>query len=468
MLTRLEVNGFKNLLDFSVDFGPFNCIAGPNGVGKSNIFDVIRFLSLLAELPLMEAALQIRGTDTETAELLDIFWGANVIPPEQLKIHIATEMIVPRRITDDFGRKVEATSSFLRYEIEIGYAPPDSRGAFLGRLVLLSESLNHIKKEEAVSKLKFPHSKKEFRDAIVHNARRGSGFISTNQRDDGTVEIQVHQDGGASGRPNKIPANNTPRTVIASANSSETPTILAARREMQSWSILALEPTAMRGASRFQTDPHVTSQGGHLPATLYRMANADLNDHQRVYARVASLLADLVPINQLQIDVDDIRKLLTLRVKERSGTTVPARSLSDGTLRFLALAVLSEDPETQGLICMEEPENGIHPAKIPAMVDLLKAIAVDPNLPPDIDNPLRQVIIATHSPLLVEHVGKDSVLFAKEFKVKHQNIQTRALQLQPLQDTWRTHDRQGISVHTEDVKVYLTAPEGTQLKFLQG
>ena len=42
MLTRLEVDGFKNFLNFSVDFGPFTCIAGRNGVGKSNIFDVIQ------------------------------------------------------------------------------------------------------------------------------------------------------------------------------------------------------------------------------------------------------------------------------------------------------------------------------------------------------------------------------------------------------------------------------------------
>ena len=41
MLTRLEVHGFKNLLDFELDLGPFNCIAGPNGVGKSNVFDAI-------------------------------------------------------------------------------------------------------------------------------------------------------------------------------------------------------------------------------------------------------------------------------------------------------------------------------------------------------------------------------------------------------------------------------------------
>ena len=61
MLTRLEVNGFKNLVDFSLDFGPYTCIAGPNGVGKSNIFDAIRFLSLLTEHTINAAALQIRN-----------------------------------------------------------------------------------------------------------------------------------------------------------------------------------------------------------------------------------------------------------------------------------------------------------------------------------------------------------------------------------------------------------------------
>ena len=48
MLTRLEVDGFKNLLGFDAYFGPYTCIAGPNAVGKSNIFDAIEFLSLLA------------------------------------------------------------------------------------------------------------------------------------------------------------------------------------------------------------------------------------------------------------------------------------------------------------------------------------------------------------------------------------------------------------------------------------
>ena len=70
MLVRLQVDGFKNLVGFDAEFGPFNCIAGENGVGKSNIFDAIEFLSLIANGPLMEAARQVRSTRVTTPENL--------------------------------------------------------------------------------------------------------------------------------------------------------------------------------------------------------------------------------------------------------------------------------------------------------------------------------------------------------------------------------------------------------------
>ena len=60
MLIRLKVKGFKNLANVDVSFGPFTCIAGANGVGKSNLFDAITFLSALADRPLTEAAKAIR------------------------------------------------------------------------------------------------------------------------------------------------------------------------------------------------------------------------------------------------------------------------------------------------------------------------------------------------------------------------------------------------------------------------
>jgi hypothetical protein len=99
-------------------------------------------------------------------------------------------------------------------------------------------------------------------------------------------------------------------------------------------------------------------------------------------------------------------------VAGRDGTFHPAQALSDGTLRFLALAVLELDPKSQGVIFMEEPENGIHPARIPAILKLLQDIAVDVHSPVGPDNPLRQVIINTHSPLVVAQVPEASLIIA--------------------------------------------------------
>jgi len=73
MLTRLRVSGFKNLIDVDVSFGPFTCIAGENGVGKSNLFDAIRFLSALSEHPFLEAAKFVRDERGHSGDRRSLF-----------------------------------------------------------------------------------------------------------------------------------------------------------------------------------------------------------------------------------------------------------------------------------------------------------------------------------------------------------------------------------------------------------
>jgi len=85
LLTRLSVDGFKNLDGVDVRFGPFTCIAGPNGVGKSNLFDAVAFLSALAEKPLVEAALEVRGGDARRGEIASLFRRAGTRTSDRME-----------------------------------------------------------------------------------------------------------------------------------------------------------------------------------------------------------------------------------------------------------------------------------------------------------------------------------------------------------------------------------------------
>ncbi len=71
--------------------------------------------------------------------------------------------------------------------------------------------------------------------------------------------------------------------------------------------------------------------------------------------------------------------------------TIPATRLSDGTLRYLCLLAVLCDPNPPPLVCIEEPELGMHPDILPTLAELLR------------DASTRcQIIVTTHSDVLVD------------------------------------------------------------------
>ncbi len=456
MLTHLEVDGFKNLLDFSIDFGPFTCIAGPNAIGKSNVFDAIDFLALLADKTFVEAAAELRTPGgTKTSDVASLFWaGAR----EGSRMRFVAEFIVDRHVLDDFGRDAAPTATFLRYELELGWIPPgDPFGLGGDRIRLIKEELGYITLRDAAKKLPWQHSKLLFRDKVVFNKRRSSSYISTTN--DGTGIIEVHQDGGSRGQTRKSPADRAPRTVVSTTTTSDDPTILAARREMQNWRILALEPSALRRPDSMTDSDVMTETGEHMPAALRRI---QVRRGPDALAAVTATAARLTDVRSVAVDTDPQRQTLTLRASIRLGPDLPARSLSDGTLRFLALCVIANDPDYRGLICMEEPENGIHPARVDVMADLVRRIAVDPNEAPGDENPMRQVVVNTHSPRYVVAQHAADLLFAENATVIRDGQAAATLRLLPLAGTWR--DTGGRAALTKrDIQIFLETDDRAQL-----
>ena len=433
MLTRLQVKGFKNLVNVDVRFGPFTCIAGTNGVGKSNLFDAIRFLSNLATYPLREAALMVRDEQGKSGDLRSLFTRTGDTYQDSLTLD--AEMVIQQHGEDYLGQPATAKITFLKYRLELGYEAETARNT-VSRLVIRHESLVHINRSEAKARLGFPHSK-EWRERVVVG-RRTVDFISTERSASGLL-VRRHKE--IAGQPQPYPADKLVRTVLSSLNAGESATAALVKREMQSWQLLQLEPTALRRPDPLDAPAHMGADGAHLPATLYRLSRAH---GDQVYARIGSRLARLnEDVRHVRVERDDKRGLLIAEVTDRSGTYYPARALSDGTLRFLALTVIEEDDEVGGVLCLEEPENGIHPARIGAMLELLRDIVTDPRTTDaqelaDDGNPLRQVIINTHSPAVVNSLPIDNLVVARRAPAAAGGRLTNQVEFAALPGTWRT------------------------------
>jgi predicted ATPase len=82
---------------------------------------------------------------------------------------------------------------------------------------------------------------------------------------------------------------------------------------------------------------------------------------------------------------------VALFLEEEGGRLIPATRLSDGTLRYLSLLAVLLHPEPPSLICIEEPELGLHPDLLPTLSDLMCEASKR-----------SQVIVTTHSDVLVD------------------------------------------------------------------
>lgn len=456
MLTRLRIKGFKNLRDVDLHFGPFTCIAGRNGVGKSNLFDAITLLSDLASMPVMKAALRVRGTNGRIADVESLF--ARDKSGAAKSIEFVAEMIVSRSVVDDFEREAKPTATFVEYTLELRLNPRSADATTRDPIYIEREELRAKRSSDAAKELPFNPGNAWIKRHVAGPGKRTVPFIETRHAEgtDQNVivlrgEVQRREVGERTGRPPEIPARKSPQTVLSGVNTISHATALAARREMQSWRLLQLEPSALRKSDEFRSASRVSSTGEHLPATLKRLgSNSD----------VAARLSDLIPgIYSVDVDLDDVRETLTLMVTMRDKLSYAASSLSDGTLRFLALAVLASDPESTGLVCMEEPENGIHPLRIPEMLSLVRSladVADSETCDPSVGSSPRQVIINTHSPLVVAELPPEELLMAQTLRLKGSEF----VEFKPLWNTWRA---KVAGLGTNDI-----ITRGELLNYLQG
>lgn len=426
MLTRLRVQGFKNLRNVDLHFGPFTCIAGANGAGKSNLFDAIALLGSLATKPVVDTLLSVRGSNGRMSEIASLFSHAD--SGTVATMLFTADMILPKTVRDDFDRDANPTATFVEYSVKLCYDPnrPVAEG---DRIYIEHETLRAKSSSDALKWLPFEPETAWLKEHVLGPGPRTKPFIDTQPSADGAgPAITLYGEGGRRGRPPSVPARKSPQTVLCGVNAITYPTALAARNEMRSWRLLQLEPSALRQHDELHGSPRISAIGEHLPSALLRVG-----DFAEVTRRLGELIPGVVSVN---VDTDPVRQARTLTVTLRDRLSYPASALSDGTLRFLALAILASDPQSPSLTCIEEPENGIQPKRIGAMLSLVRSLSSDSGESDKrvlAGQGLRQVLINTHSPLVVAELPQDTLLFAETLRRQGREF----VNFKPMKGTWR-------------------------------
>lgn len=375
MLTRAHIRGFKSLEDTEVRLAPLTVLFGPNAAGKSNLLDALRLLSRLATSGSVGEAFDPprRGTPIEVftvgrggIEALAARARLAFSIEADLRLSEAVVAEVDRRIGAMHGADDDAPPAAgqalarvrernLRYRVRIEMLP----GA--GVLRVADEYLVALNDEGEPAIARKPFVE-----------RQGE-------------RLHLRREGQANPVYYDCPLDHT--VLSLPHHPPHYPHLVAARRELESWRFFR---------SSWRTGLADESLAAFLQALAAR-------DPARFAAVEESLRAALPDFEGIDLAASDPGRV-ELRLRE-GGAFLPARVLSGGTLRLLGLLAQTGDGAAPALAGFEEPENGVHPRRLPLVADRLKTRAGAGET---------QHIVTTHSPALLDLLPEKSLFAVRQ------------------------------------------------------
>ena len=365
MITSLRLIDFKNFSDETLRVGPFTVIVGANASGKSNIRDAFRFLHgigrgyTLAEIMGGKYGSggqvewqSIRGAPNEVGRVADAVMGGMFALHVQLRLGVTNV-----RYYIEVSRSVGNPGNFYVAREELSAGGWES--IYTSHPVHPDPVRDQDDDAQLLLRLKKTGTQRKYGDRIA---------VRPNQP--ALTQIQAHK-----------------RVIRAYKDLASN--VVSALANMR---FLDLIPDRMRRPS-FPGQTILGDGGEHLP-TVLRQICADPERRKTLIDWVRALTP--MDVDDFQFPVDRITGLVQLVVLEKDGRTCSAYSVSDGTLRFLAMlaALLADDPTK--FYFFEEIDNGIHPARQWLLLELIEKQTATGTM---------QVVTTTHSPGLLTSVN---------------------------------------------------------------
>ena len=343
LLRRLKVSGMLSFGPRGVDLPlePLNVLIGANGSGKSNLLEAIALLRS-ATNDLAEPIARRGGP-------IEFFWKG----PDALDtIYIET-------IVDFIGFR--ATRA-LRHTLDVT--------RLSGNIAITDERVEPLNAK--LRRNKMMGFRRSFGGRTLDNNVSGVQLSKIKNSSPPTTKISVRAKLDAS-----ILHFSHPRLELLYLKER-----YEAIRLYRSWSFGPDAPLRTPCSAHGRSD-FLDEGGGNLALVLSQF----YGDHKQ---------ALLNSLRSLYEGIVDFRCPVTggtvgLFLEEKGNRAIPATLLSDGTLRYLCLLAVLLHPKPPPLICIEEPELGLHPDLLPTVSDLMRDASQR-----------SQLVVTTHSDVLVD------------------------------------------------------------------
>jgi len=375
LLRSIQVRNLLSFKDTSLDFRPLNVIIGPNASGKSNLIDVIGLLHAApADLP---AAIRNGGP------IRDWIWKG----------------------TDaDERASIECT---VRIERELSYL---LRFAAAGpNFEILSETLKP--------------SERKPDDPASFFSRGGSHLEVMASEGPPPARVRRTSDLGQVTES----ALREFRSPLLSPEAAGLARGFEGIRIFRDWDTSAVSEIR-RGVPANSAGEYLSATGHNLALVLNHVEGQP--ERERIEAYLKRLLEGF---EKLYTRVEE--GMVRVRVQEQGLGIIPASRLSDGTLRFLCLMTALFQPKPPPLICLEEPEIGLHPDALQLVAEAVREASER-----------TQLILTTHSEAFVDALSADpeSVVICErdfdnstQFRRLEQDKLTNWLKRYRLGELWR-------------------------------
>ncbi len=380
MITGIHLRNFKSFRDAHVPMGRFTVILGANGAGKSNLFDALRFLRAIGHGRSVRDALEGRTVAGPTLSVVDGVRGGSAA-------------------ASYFG------SDRTGFDIEVDLLV---EGYVINYWVSVDTRLFRVVGEEL---------RCDYRGGpYVFSTRPEVGPLDSDP-DGPVIPARFYKEQrGVNPKRDFSPfdfvlTQFTGRKAESNLNEEVADCV---RRELAAISPLELRPEVLRTYStrgNAELGEHGENFAGAVADLLERAgeirSHRQTSEAERQTARerldgvlswvdqvtprgVDSLTAQSAPTGEV---VFGLREAPFDRV-------ISAPSLSDGTLRFAALAFAAIDPApAQKTLVIEELENGVNPSRLPLLIQMLDQVT-------SVDD-TTQVIASTHSPAVLDSATDD-------------------------------------------------------------